>query len=95
MSLRSRLDRLDRSRRTPGHCPECDARPGDVRCMVVIAPPETEREYFPPRLETTAPPRFCSTRGQRFPIPILSVQHGDVDSPLIADLLRDAKGVNR
>ncbi len=52
MSLRSRLQQLERRQRAPGVCPVCHFRPDDIRTLAVVLPFGSE-----PGPPSTAPPR--------------------------------------
>jgi hypothetical protein len=59
-----------------------------VRYVLAVEPPESHAPAMPPRLEPEwRTPSFCGACGRRFPIPIVSVQDGDEDSPLVEQLL--------
>jgi hypothetical protein len=79
---------LERSRHAPGACPECGSRPGDIAFILAIAPREPDKPYRPAYREPSwATPWFCGTCGRQCPAPIINVQAGDEDSPLVWQLI--------
>jgi hypothetical protein len=89
MRLRTRLCRLERSRNAPGACPDCGSPLAAVRCVLAIAPREPDTAPLPPRLEPAwGTPWWCGRCGRRFPVPLINVQAGEEDSPVVEQLLR-------
>jgi hypothetical protein len=87
-SLRTRLLRLERSRRPAGACPQCGGRPGDIAYILAVAPRQLGEPSWPPHPEPSwATPWLCRACGRQCPAPLINVQAGDEDSPLVHQLI--------
>jgi hypothetical protein len=71
------------------------ARPCNVSCVLFLVPREPGEPHRPPLLEAEPlleaqgrTPWHCPTCSRRFPIPLVYIQQGDEESPLMDQLIR-------